>query len=76
MFAATGQAYIVTNFLYDSRFIGERRHPRLWLYFPYMFYPAVAAACVGFIVKQNGRMMDSLDRKYTPIWLDLSKVDL
>lgn len=73
MFLVMGQAYITMNFLYDARFITQRGTPRLFASLPYGIYPAVLLGGIVYMFRENSRMMEHLDKKYTPLWLEISK---
>ena len=73
LFMAMAHSYVVINFLYDSRFVTPRGTPRLFANLPWAVYPTVLIGCIGYIYTQNSSMMGKLDRKYTPLWLEISK---
>ena len=66
-------SYILINFLYDARFITLKRSPRAYQYLPWIVYPAALFGSVVYMVMENSKMMKKLDRKYTPMWLEISK---
>jgi len=67
------QSYAVINFLYDARFIQSRRYPRLYSGLPWVVYPTALIGSIVFMYQENSRMMGELDKKYTPLWLEISK---
>jgi hypothetical protein len=36
-------------------------------------YPLALVGCGAFMIKMNSEIMGKLDKKYTPIWLEISK---
>lgn len=73
MFAVVGHCYMTVNWLYDARFITHKGTPRLFTNLPYVIYPFVLVCAIGYMFKENSRLMNQLDRKYTPLWLEISK---
>jgi hypothetical protein len=66
-------SYVTINFLYDGRFISQKRLPRVHAALPWVIYPIVLFGSVIYMVTENSKMMKVLDRKYTPLWLEISK---
>ena len=73
MFLLMAHSYATINFLYDSRFITQRGTPRLFAYLPYAVYPTALAGIIVYMFSTNTEIMGRLDKKYTPIWLEISK---
>jgi hypothetical protein len=73
LFAVVAHSYMTVNWLYDARFISHKRSPRLFTSLPYGVYPVVIMGAIAYMFRENSRMMTSLDRKYTPLWLEISK---
>jgi hypothetical protein len=40
---------------------------------PYGIYPAVLLGGIIYMFRENSKMMEGLDKKYTPLWLEISK---
>jgi hypothetical protein len=47
--------------------------PKVYTYLPWVIYPTSLIGSCYFMFKENSRMMNQLDRKYTPLWLEISK---
>lgn len=73
MFLLMAHSYITINFLYDARFVTAKSSPRLYSGMPYVVYPVVLIGSILYMFNENSRMMGQLDRKYTPLWLEISK---
>ena len=73
MFMAMAHTFVVINFLYDARFVTPKSSPQVFVKLPWVAYPVVLAGCIAYIYRENSRMMGNLDRKYTPMWLEISK---
>jgi hypothetical protein len=73
MFAVVGHSYMTVNWLYDARFITMKGSPKLYTSLPYGVYPVVILGAVVYMFRENSRMMNLLDKKYTPLWLEISK---
>ena len=63
-----------SEFLYQSRIVSEKTvSAKFYKAFPVALYP------VGFIVvtytyfTKNSELCKSLDKKYTPVWLEISQ---
>ena len=65
--------YITSEFLYHSRIL-KPHHVGMKLYkaFPYLMYPAGLIGVVGVYLSKSSSLTRGLDKKYTPIWIDLS----
>jgi ABC-type polysaccharide transport system permease subunit len=73
MFVLMVHSYITINFLYDARFVTQKRTPKVFTNLPYFVYPVVLAGSIVYMFSENSRMMNALDKKYTPLWLEISK---
>ena len=73
MFMAMAHTFVVINFVYDARFVTPKGAPQVYVKLPWVAYPVVLASCIAYIYRENSRMMGNLDRKYTPMWLEISK---
>ena len=72
MFIVMAHSYIAVNFLYDARFVTQRRLPRVYGSLPWAVYPLAALGSIVYMFTENTRIMGQLDRKYTPLWLEIS----
>ena len=72
MFIVMAHSYIAVNFLYDARFVTQRRLPRVYGSLPWAVYPLAALGSIVYMLTENTRIMGQLDRKYTPLWLEIS----
>jgi hypothetical protein len=66
-------SYCTTSFLYESRLITEKRLPTVFKYMPYVVYPSALLGCAVFMLFRNDKVTAALDKKYTPIWIEISK---
>ncbi|CDW81436.1 UNKNOWN [Stylonychia lemnae] len=73
LFAVVFHSYLGTTFLYESRILSKKRTPNVYHYLPWCVYPLGILGCIVYMYSQNKLIMERLDRKYTPIWLDISK---
>jgi hypothetical protein len=73
LFIVMAHSYMTVNWLYDARFITHKRSPRLFTSLPYAVYPLVLLGAILYMFRENGKIMNHLDLKYTPLWLEISK---
>lgn len=67
-------SYAVVHFLYMSRLVAKGRTPSLvFNYLPYGVYSAALAGLCVFMIRENGRILNRLDSKYTPIWVRITE---
>lgn len=72
--AAIGHAFVTVQFLYQSRLLTRRSVPRVVFdYTPYVIYPAAVVGLCVFMVRENKRILDRLDSKYTPLWVRMTE---
>ena len=65
--------YMLTEFLYQTKLITPQLlGPRIYGGFAYMLYPFGLAGTVWLYLRKNGALNRELDRKYTPIWIEIS----
>eukprot|EP00347_Sterkiella_histriomuscorum_P018088 403346836 len=73
LFAVVAHSYMTINFLYDSRLVTLKGTPKLYQNLPYVLYPLALAGSVYYMWSRSNLLFDRLDKKYTPIWIDISK---
>ena len=67
-------SYVLVQFSYQSRLISKAHSPRLLFeYMPYVVYPAAMIGLCVFMIRENGRILEKLDSKYTPIWVRITE---
>lgn len=69
---STIQAFAVMTFMYDTNIISPKRTPRMYNYGSYVVYPSVVVMGLAVMYFKHKKLMDKLDRKYTPLWLEVS----
>lgn len=63
-------SYATVQFLYESRIACKTTIP-IYLFekLPYVIYTVPLVVLIGYVIRENGRVLNRLDSKYTPIWV-------
>ena len=66
-------SYAMTHFLFQARIVSPARvGPKISTLLSYGLYPLALTATVIVYLSHSDKLMKELDKKYTPIWLEIS----
>ena len=71
-FMVLGHVYALVHFSYESRILSKERLPRAFGIIGFVAYPVSLAMLLPWLWSRHTRLVDSLDSKYTPIWMKIS----